>query len=136
MRKEHKTIQHWIKQRYQPRYQVRAEIDEQNWLPERKHHWYQPDVILLDSRGNIRFIIEVENDPLRKALIGASILADYSTGLLKQRVKPRLIFVIYPDQGIKQIPSFKTRIRIAKGYCAHIKNIEVYSWPEFRKVKL
>lgn len=136
MRKEHKSIQRWIKQKYQHRYQVGAEIDEQNRLPDRKRHWYQPDVILRDSKDNIRFIIEIENDPIRKALIGASILADYSVRFLKQRIKPRLIFVVYAKQGIRQIPNFKKKIQIARSYCAHLSNIEVYSWQKFQMLQL
>ncbi|MCS7198668.1 MAG: hypothetical protein NZ930_08395, partial [Candidatus Bipolaricaulota bacterium] len=63
-----------------------------------------------------RYIIEIENEPVRKALIGASILADYSIRELQPEVRPRLIFVVYTEQGIKQISNFREKLTIAKQY--------------------
>lgn len=136
MRAEHRNIQKWIKARYGNKYNVEAEIDGQNYLPDRVRHWYQPDVVLRNSKGEIKYIIEVENDPMRKALVGASVLADCSVAELKQQNKPRLIFVVYTKIGIKQIPNFIEKLKIAKKYCPHLKNIEIYLEPDFNKLQL
>lgn len=136
MRTEHRDIQKWIKQKYGHKYQVAVEIDRKNYLPDKERHWYQPDVILRDGHNEVRYIIEIENDPVRKALVGASILADYSMRALKQRAKPRLIFVVYTEQGIKQIPNFREKLAIAKQYCLYLGNIEIYSEEEFKDLRL
>jgi hypothetical protein len=136
MRKEHRNIQLWIKKHYGHKYKVAAEIDKQNYLPDQKLHWYQPDVILSDRQGQIKYIIEVENDPVRKALVGASILADYSIAKLGQQTKPRLIFIVYTKQGIRQIPNFIEKLNIAMRYITHLKKIEIYSTAHFKKLKL
>jgi hypothetical protein len=132
MRTEHRDIQQWIKRQHGRTYHVVAEIDQQNYLPDHERHLYQPDVILRDADGEIKYIIEVENDPVRKALVGASILADHSIGELKQQSKPRLIFVVYTAQGIRQIPNFIEKLNIAKPYCSRIDNIEIYSEKDFK----
>ena len=136
MRTEHRDIQKWVKRNYGQKYQVAAEVDKQNYLPDRERHWYQPDVILRDGNDEIRYIIEIENDPVRKALVGASILADYSVHELKQETRPRLIFVVYAEQGIKQILNFVEKLAIAKQYCSHLGNIEIYSEREFKALQL
>lgn len=136
MRTEHRDIQHWIKQQYGCIYHIAAEVDQQNYLPDRQRHWYQPDVIVRDASGEIRYIIEVENDPVRKALVGASILADYSIGALEQHFKPRLIFVVYTEQGIRQIRNFKEKLSIAKQYCSRLGDIEIYSEKDFKILQL
>jgi len=136
MKAEHTEIQRWTKEQYSHKYKVAAEIDKQNRLPDQKRHWYQPDVVLRDSQGEIKYIIEVENDPVRKVLVGASILADCSVAELGQQTKPVLIFVVYSEKGIRQIRNFVTRLEIAKKYCAHLKNIEIYSEANFKKLAL
>jgi len=136
MRAKHRNIQKWIKARYESKHNVEAEIDRQNYLPDRVRHWYQPDVVLRNSKGEIKYIIEVENDPMRKALVGASVLADCSVAALKQQNKPRLIFVVYTKIGIKQIPNFIEKLKIAKKYCPHLKSIEIYSEPDFNRLQL
>jgi len=136
MRPEHREIQQWINRKCGHKYHVAVEIDRQNYLPDRERHWYQPDVILRDDNGEIRYIIEIENDPVRKALVGASILADYSMCELKQEARTRLIFVVYTEQGIKQIPNFKEKLAIAKQYCLHLGDIEIYSEKEFKTLQL
>jgi hypothetical protein len=136
MRTEHRAIQRWIKLHHRSTYRVAAEIDQQNYLPDRERHWYQPDVIMRDGKGEIKYIIEVENDPVRKTLVGASILADYSIGELKQKTKPRLIFVVYTEQGIRQIPNFKEKLKIAKHYCSHLEDIKIYSEKDFKALRL
>ena len=137
MKKEHKTIQKWVKDKYSDRFCVKAEsVDGQNPLPDKKSHIYQPDVLLRKRNSkNITYIIEVENDPVRKALVGASVLADYCIKKM-QKVKPVLIFVIYSREGIKQIPNFKEKIKIAKKYCKNLKNIKIFTTSEFKKIKL
>ncbi len=136
MRAEHRDIQKWIKQQYSHKYTVEAEIDRQNYLPDRKRHWYQPDVILRNRKNEISHIIEVENDPVRKVLVGASILADYSIKELAQHRKPRLIFVVYTQEGIRQISNFLEKIKIATEYCHHLAQIEIYSESDFKSLSL
>src|SRR5262245_52193920 len=99
MRSEHRDIQDWIKQRHGKVYRVSAEVDGKNYLPDRERHWYEPDVILRNASNEIVYIIEVDNDPVRKALVGASVLADACINELVQRTRPRLIFVVYTDIG-------------------------------------
>jgi len=129
-------MQKWLKQKYGHQYRIAAEIDHQNYLPDRKRHWYQPDVIFRDDNNEIKYIIEVENDPVRKALIGASILADCSMRDVKQVIRPRLIFVVYTEQGVKQIPNFKEKLAIAKQYCSNLIGIDIYSEKEFKALQL
>ena len=133
----HREIQQWVKQRYGTKYRVRSEDgDGKNQLPDSERHWYEPDVVVRDQSKNIIYIIEVENDPVRKALVGAAILADASITELKQTVKPRLIFVIYSENGIKQIHNFRDKMKIAQPYCTNIASLEVYSEAEFNKLEL
>lgn len=57
MLKKHKDIQLWIKQHYEQSYNVAIEVDRKNYLPDFKRHWYEPDVIIRDDSGNIRYIL-------------------------------------------------------------------------------
>lgn len=136
MREEHRRIQEWVKENYAQTYRVESEVDQQNHLPDRQRHWYQPDIVLRNGEGEIKYIIEVENDPVRKALVGACILADYSIAALGQRCKPALLFVVYTEQGIRQIPNFIDKLQIAKQYCPHLERIEIYSEADFKRLRL
>lgn len=136
MRREHRDIQTWIHDRYHDTYNVAVEIHGKNTLPDRQRHWYQPDVVLRGSGGQIAHIIEIENDPVRKALVGASILADRSVAELKQTTKPRLIFVVYSEDGIRQLHNFVEKIGIAREYCTHLRDIEIYSEVDFKALAL
>lgn len=89
--------------------------------------------MIRDRNGDVALIVEVENDPMRKVIVGASILADASVAALDQKRKPRLIFVIYKKQGIKQIPNFRDKVQIAIPYCRHLKKIEVLPETEFEE---
>ncbi len=136
MRGEHRSIQSWISSRYASIYNVEAEINAQNRLPDKIRHWYQPDVILRDRGGDIKYIIEVECDPVRKAIVGASVLADACLQEIGQKDKAKLLFVIYGEDGIKQIANFREKIRIAKPYCKHLEDIQVLSVEEFESLQL
>jgi hypothetical protein len=136
MRAEHRNIQQWIKNKYSSSYEVCAEIDGQNKLPDRKRHWYQPDVLLKNSSDEIKYIIEVENDPMRKSIVGASILADASINELKQNTRPRLIFIVYTDQGIKQMQNFKDKIDVARSYFKSLADAEIFSEDEFKRIEM
>jgi len=137
MKKEHRAIQEWVKKKYSDIFNVEAEsVDGQNPLPNKKLHIYQPDVLVRNRRSkNIAYIIEIENDPVRKALVGASVLADYCIKIM-QKAKPVLVFVIYSPEGIKQIPNFKEKVNIAKRYCKNLKDIKVFTTSEFKKFKI
>jgi hypothetical protein len=115
---------------------VAAEIKEQNKLPDAKRHWHQPDVILKNKGAEIEYIVEVENDPVRKTVVGASVLADACLRALKQKKKPQLYFVIYTQEGIKQIPNFREKIKIVKPYCRYLADIKALSVKEFKKLQL
>ena len=134
MKSEHKKIQKWVKSKYSKKFDVCAEaIDGKNRLPNKEKHVYQPDVVLKRKKsGDIAYIIEVENDPVRKALVGASILADCSVRFF-QKTKPILIFVIYSKDGIKAISNFEEKLKIAKEYCPKLKDICVYCINDFKK---
>lgn len=134
MRKEHRDIQSWIKKTYSQKYTIEAEIDKQNQLPDSSQRWYQPDVVIKNKNGGIEYIIEVESDPIRKAIVGASILADASLKALNENGK--LYFVIYDPKGIKQIHKFQAKAEIAKRYCYHINEITVVSFEEFKNKNL
>ena len=136
MRDEHREIQRWIEQKYNQTFVVYAEVSKQNKLPDAQRHWYQPDVILINSQGGIEYIIEVENDPMRKVIVGASILADACVREIEQINKPTLIFVVYMPQGVRQIPNFKSKVEIVMPYCKNLHSIEVYSIAEFRQIEL
>jgi hypothetical protein len=135
MRHEHKSIQEWIKGAYRYCGDVSAEIDAQNKLPDAVRHWYQPDVIVRGPQGEIAMIVEVENDPMRKVIVGAAILADASIAALAQTRKPRLVFVVYLEKGIKQIPNFRDKAAIAMPYCKNLEAIEIVSETEFKARK-
>jgi len=134
MKHEHKYIQLWIKKTYSEKYNIEAEIDKQNKLPDAARRWYQPDVIIRNKNGEIKYIIEVENDPVRKAIVGASILADASLKALNGNAK--LYFVIYDQEGIRQIHNFRAKAEIAKRYCYNINEINVVSFEEFKNKNL
>jgi len=136
MRSEHRNVQKWIVRRYQARYNVQVEIRAQNRLPDRQRHWYQPDAVIRTRRGKIKYIVEVENDPMRKAIVGASILADASIRALKQGMKPTLFFVVYNPKGIRQIHNFKEKVALVLPYCKHLGGIKVHSFSEFKGIKL
>jgi hypothetical protein len=132
MKNKHRNIQEWIKETYSQKYNVFAEIDKQNKLPDQQGHWYQPDLIMYNEGKDICYIIEIENDPVRKALVGASLLADASICELKQIKIPKLIFIVYSKEGLRQIPNFVEKLNIAKRYCQNLSSIEIYSENEFK----
>jgi len=134
MREGHKNVQNWIKTTYSGKYIVETEVDKQNKLPETARRWYQPDVIMKNKNGGIEYIIEVESDPTRKAIVGASILADASLKALNEIA--RLYFVIYHPDGILQIQNFRAKAEIAKQYCRNIDEIKVISFEEFKDIDL
>lgn len=136
MRSQHRSIQSWIVRRYRNKYDVGAEIYAQNRLPDDERHWYQPDVVLRNRKGEIEYIIEVENDPMRKAIVGASVLADACIKQLRQRKKPTLLFVVYMKQGIRQIANFDQKIELVKPYCQSLKDITVQSVQDFKRLRL
>ena len=134
MRHEHREIQERILERFEGKFHVSIENRGRISLPDKDRHWYQPDVIL--SSHEIEYIIEVECDPMRKVIVGACVLADASIKELHQQVKPKLIFVVYTEQGIKQIGNFKDKIDIAKPYCQALGEIKVVSRADFEKLQL
>lgn len=126
----------WVKNRYSIQYDIQPEIGCKLRLPNSQNGIYEPDIVLKDKNGTrIRFIIEIEKDPMRKSIVGAAILADYSINQI-QTNPAELIFIIYDPKGISQIHNFKQRITIVKPYCNNINNINVVSWDDFQKLDL
>ena len=122
MKTEHKTtIPNQIYAKLESKYKVTLTRKE-NRLPDNATHLYEPDVIVWDKKGlNILKIIEIECDPIRKSIIGAPILADYCLALRQQSTKPEFYFIIYDENGIKQIKDFKARIKVIGHYIKHIQ---------------
>ncbi|MDP2808237.1 MAG: hypothetical protein Q8O74_08915 [bacterium] len=135
MNSGHKTVQQYIKNSYSHKYNISCEsVDGKNFMPSKTNFIYQPDVVISDKKTRqIRYIIEVECDPMRKVIVGASILCDYSIGQIMQTIKPNLIFVVYTEDGIKQMLKFKERIKGVSKYCRSIKNISILSESDFKK---
>ena len=93
------------------------------WLPRTiNKRLYLPDMIFRDKRtGKIVYIIEVETDPVRKALVGACIMADYCIGIDQAdgNPKPKLIFVI-GKKGEGALQNFRDRIPIMKSHISYL----------------
>src|ERR1700738_3882788 len=100
---EHRNIQKWIEKKYSAQFKVLPETGRTNYLPDKARHWYQPDVILrsLNDPNDIRYIIEVENDPTRKTIVGACLIADCSVKAM-QDATAGLIFIVYSKSGKRQ----------------------------------
>ena len=69
-------------------------------------------------------------------MVGASILADHSIGQLKEIQSPVLVFIVYTNAGIKQIPNFVEKLKIAKTYCKNLKEIKIFSVADFWRENL
>lgn len=122
MKAEHKTIiPEEIKRILKKKYNVTSTRNV-NRLPDSKTHLYEPDVIVWDRNEEvIRKIIEIECDPVRKSIVGAAILADYCLKFRKQLVKPDFYFIVYGENGIKQLKDFQARIKVIKAYIKYIQ---------------
>ncbi len=102
MRTEHRDIQEWIKQKYEHRYRVAVEIDGQNYLTDIENGIGINQMLYCGiTVVRLATLLKSKMLPFGKALLGASILADYSIRELQQKAKPRLIFVVYNEQGIE-----------------------------------
>jgi hypothetical protein len=107
-----------------------------NYLPDKVRHWYQPDVVLksLTEPNDVRYIIEVECDPVRKAIVGACLLADCSVEEM-QDAAAGLIFIIYSEKGNEQIDDFKNKVEIIRDRCPHLSSIQIVTDEEFKQGK-
>jgi hypothetical protein len=135
MLREHREIQRWIKRKYGDRFEVLAEIDHQNCLPDRKKgHWYQPDVIMREQNGtkDVRYIIEVENDPMRKVIAGACLLADCCLEKM-QKAKAELVFVVFSKGGERQIENFRNKVEFVRHRLPDLSSIQVVTDKEFKQ---
>ena len=133
----HRDIPELIKKKYSGHFKVLAEgKGSTNYMPDKDRHWYQPDVVLrsLTEPSNVRYIIEVECDPVRKAMVGACLLADCSVEAM-QHTKAGLIFVIYSKSGKKQINNFKDKVEVIRHRCPHLSSIQVVTDEEFKQGK-
>jgi len=134
MKPEHlEEIPQFIRDKYGAQFKVLA--GKTNYLPDRTRHWYQPDVILksLSDPHDIRYIIEIECDPVRKALAGACILADCSIEVM-QTAKAGLIFIVYSPEGKRRFKDFVKRVEILKPRCPHL-SIQVVRDEDFKEGK-
>ena len=134
---QHRGIPEWIKKKYSGRFNVLAEgKGSTNYLPDKDRHWYQPDIVLksITEPKDVRYIIEVECDPVRKAIVGACLLADCSIEEM-QETPAGLIFIIYSESGKKQISNFRAKVELIRCRCPHLSSINVVSYEEFRQGK-
>jgi hypothetical protein len=134
---QHRDIPEWIKKKYSGQFKVLAEgKGSTNYLPDKDRHWYQPDVVLksLNDPNEIRYIIEVENDPMRKGIVGACMLADCSVEAM-QLARAGLIFIVYSKSGKQQIKNFKDKVEIIKHRCPHLSTIQVMTDEDFKQGK-
>jgi hypothetical protein len=133
----HRTIQLLAKKRLADSgFSVRAETEDgKNRLPDSDTHWYEPDVVARDQRGSISYIVEVEGDPVRKALVGAMVLADKTIAAMKQAAKPTLYFVIHHPNGLRQIENFRSKVELTREYCRHLANVQVITGDELARLR-
>lgn len=134
---QHRGIPEWIKKKYGGQFKVLAEgKGSTNYLPDKDRHWYQPDVVLksLTEPNDIRYIIEVECDPVRKALVGACLLADCSLKAM-QDAKAGLIFIVYSKKGKTQINDFKAKVELIRNRLPHLSSIRVVTKEDFKQGK-
>jgi len=93
-----------------------------------KQRLYRPDIILRDKKSDsIKYIIEIETDPVRKSIVGACILADYCMGIDQPEEKPKLLFIIGNKftesgrKGLRQLLHFQRRGEVAEKYVRNIQ---------------
>ena len=134
---QHRGIPQWIRKKYSGQFKVFAEgKGNTNYLPDKIRHWYQPDVILKSGSApnDILYIIEVECDPVRKAVVGACLLADCSIEEVRA-AKAGLIFIIYSKNGKKQIDNFRAKIEVIRHRLPHLSSIHVVTDEDFKQGK-
>lgn len=71
---------------------------------------YEPDVVIRVN-GKITHIVEVETDPIRKALVGGACTCAYFVKKYLLGEKPKLYFAI-GEKGSKYIDKFQARNKI------------------------
>jgi hypothetical protein len=122
-----------IKKNFEKRYDLKTTVGGNNTqLKIDGRDSYNPDILFRDKKaGKITHIIEVETDPVRKALVGAAITADYC--MKKEGAKPHLLFLIGKD-GESQLDNFKAREKIIKSYLKNIKSVKVGDENEIMKI--
>lgn len=76
--------------------------------------FYEPDVVILVNE-KITHIIEVETNPVRKALVGGACTCAYFVKKNLSNVKPKLYFAI-GDKGLNQLHSFQARKKILEEF--------------------
>jgi len=108
------------------------QIQKVNNLPIGCGSKYNPDVILEDKNGKIRYIIEIEGggDTVLKGIPGAVLLADYCVAKQQPREKFNMLFIACSENDIKKI---QVRVDATKSYC-HWKNldkVEVCDYDDF-----
>ena len=74
--------------------------------------------------------LKFEVDPVRKALVGACLLADRSVEEM-QAAKAGLIFVVYGDEGKRQINNFRDKVKVVRRRFPHLSSIEVVTQEDF-----
>src|SRR3990170_2911318 len=71
---------------------------------------YEPDVVILVD-DKITHVVEVETDPVRKALVGGACTCAYFTKKNLSNEKPKLYFAI-GERGSEQLAKFQARKKI------------------------
>jgi len=76
--------------------------------------FYEPDVVILVDK-KITHVVEVETDPVRKALVGGACTCAYFVKKNLSNVKPKLYFAI-GDKGLNQLHRFQARKKILEDF--------------------
>jgi len=81
---------------------------------------YEPDIVV-KVNGKITHIIEVETDPVRKALVGGACTAAYFIDKNLKRGEIKLYFAIgKKDEEYKQLKNLQARLRVINRWCKDI----------------
>lgn len=81
---------------------------------------YEPDVVI-KVNGKITHIVEVETDPVRKALVGGAYTAAYLIDKHFKDLKPKLYFAIgEKDKEYRQLKKQQARLRVINRWCENI----------------
>lgn len=81
---------------------------------------YEPDIVI-KVNGKITHIIEVETDPVRKALVGGACTAAYFIDKHFKDLKPRLYFAVgRKDIKYQQLEKQQARLHVINRWCKDI----------------
>jgi hypothetical protein len=81
---------------------------------------YEPDVVI-KVKGKITHIVEVETDPVRKALVGGACTAAYFVDKHFKGLKPKLYFAVgEKGKEYRQLKKQQARLLVINNWCENI----------------